>query len=320
MIRPLSGPTMRFTNIRSALVSAVVTSLTASSVFAQQPAPRPSPPAVPETTTPAPAGQRRSTNERTTLPQGFSVVLVLGDIQSVTPPDDVPPAARKALNDMKEFLPFKSYKLLDAAWLMCCGQDPRSSNLSRNHPETLRARSSVTQMLRGPEEREYELELVTSRTEGSGVFVKFTLLGSSGAPEVAAAEATPAATTRNLARRIADMKDTRAMLDKQLQDAKKKVDVGVSNGSDVPKLELELRRLDREIDEMNTRLAEAQAGRPTTPRASVDHVRRTTIIDTSFTMDVGETVVVGTSRLKGGSKALIALLTAVPPRTTTGKE
>ena len=31
-------------------------------------------------------------------------------------------------------------------------------------------------------------------------------------------------------------------------------------------------------------------------------------------MDVGETVVVGTSRLKGGSKALIALLTAVPPR------
>ena len=30
-------------------------------------------------------------------------------------------------------------------------------------------------------------------------------------------------------------------------------------------------------------------------------------------MDVGETVVVGTSRLNGGSKALIALLTAAPP-------
>ena len=34
------------------------------------------------------------------------------------------------------------------------------------------------------------------------------------------------------------------------------------------------------------------------------------IIDSSFTMDAGETVVVGTSRL-GGDKALIALVTAV---------
>jgi hypothetical protein len=39
-------------------------------------------------------------------------------------------------------------------------------------------------------------------------------------------------------------------------------------------------------------------------------VNRRTIIDTSFTMDIGETVVVGTSRLQG-DKALIALLTAV---------
>jgi hypothetical protein len=31
-------------------------------------------------------------------------------------------------------------------------------------------------------------------------------------------------------------------------------------------------------------------------------------------MDVGETVVVGTSRLSGNSKALIALLTAVPQK------
>ena len=34
------------------------------------------------------------------------------------------------------------------------------------------------------------------------------------------------------------------------------------------------------------------------------------LIDTNFTMDIGETVVVGTSRLQG-DKALIALLTAV---------
>ena len=36
-----------------------------------------------------------------------------------------------------------------------------------------------------------------------------------------------------------------------------------------------------------------------------------TLIDTSFTMSLGETVVVGTSRMRGGSKALIVLLTAV---------
>jgi hypothetical protein len=245
-------------------------------------------------------------------------VLVLGDIQSATSSDDVPPAARKALTDMKEFLPFKSYKLLDAAWLMCCGQEPRiGGGMSRNQPSMVAGRSGVTQMLRGPDDREYELELVTSRAEGSGVFVKFTLSGNSTAPEIAAGEAIGPAEARTITRRIADLKDTRGLLEKQLQEAKKKVDVGVSSGSDVPKLELEIRRLDREIEEMTSRVADAQAARATTAR-SVN--RRSPIIDTSFTMDVGETVVVGTSRLKGGSKALIALLTAVPPRPAERKE
>jgi hypothetical protein len=40
------------------------------------------------------------------------------------------------------------------------------------------------------------------------------------------------------------------------------------------------------------------------------------VINTSFSMDVGETVVVGTSRLSGNSKALIALLTAVPQKSS----
>lgn len=40
------------------------------------------------------------------------------------------------------------------------------------------------------------------------------------------------------------------------------------------------------------------------------------IIDRSFTIDVGETVVVGTSRL-GGDKALIALVTAVRRSTSS---
>ena len=45
-------------------------------------------------------------------------------------------------------------------------------------------------------------------------------------------------------------------------------------------------------------------------RLSTGAGRHRTLIDTNFTMDIGETVVVGTSRLQG-DKALIALLTAV---------
>ena len=59
-----------------------------------------------------------------------------------------------------------------------------------------------------------------------------------------------------------------------------------------------------ELDRLVVQLAAAREG-----RSSSGSGRR--IIDTSFSMDVGETVVVGTSRLGGGDKAIIALLTAV---------
>jgi hypothetical protein len=44
------------------------------------------------------------------------------------------------------------------------------------------------------------------------------------------------------------------------------------------------------------------------------------VIDTTFSMDIGETVVVGTSRMRGGDKALIALLTAVPRGGATARK
>ena len=211
---------------------------------------------------------------------------------------------------MREFLPFKSYKLLDAAWVLCCGQQTQHAGDRRN-PEML------SQMLRGPDEQEYELKLTTSRAEGSQVFVKFSLAGS--APKDAAAEAlSTTAYSRTTARRIADLKDRRALLDKQIQDQRKKADVGIAPASEIPKLEVELRQVDREIEDMTARLAEGAARRPTA-RPAVEQARGS-IIDTTFAMNVGETVVVGTSRLKGGSKALIALLTAVPPRTAERRE
>ena len=49
-----------------------------------------------------------------------------------------------------------------------------------------------------------------------------------------------------------------------------------------------------------------RAGGAVAPRADEE------IIRTSFSMNVGETIVVGTSKLDGGDEALIVLLTAIP--------
>ena len=314
---------MTLSSLRLPLCSLMVgasMAIPAPSALAQQAAPaRPAqttPP--PETPSPSPSATTFAQSRRGTLPQGFSVVLVLGDIQGAPMADDVPPAARKALVDMREFLPFKSYKLLDAAWVMCCGQDPRPAAQMPNVVRSTGAsRNSVSQMLRGPDDQEYELNLFTSRAESSQVFVRFTLLGSGTPREVLADSAAAAsAASRTTARRLADLKDQRGLLEKQIQEAKRKYEVGVAPGDNIAKLEVELRRVDREIEDLTARLAEGSAGRAGA-RSSVEHAVRSSIIDTSFTMNVGETVVVGTSRLKGGSRALIALLTAVPPRGTT---
>ncbi len=242
-------------------------------------------------------------------------MLVLGDIQGAATPDDVPPAARKALVDMREFLPFKSYKLLDAAWVMCCGQQDRTRR-SIARPAAQNSLERLTQMLsqvlRGPEEQEYELKLMTSRAEGGRVFVRFSLFGGGASREVIA----EAASRRRVAHdRPADRRSEGPA------GAARETDPGSEEqirsrrgaGDSIAKLEVEIRRVDREIEDLSARLAEGPAG-AIMARAGVEPAARSSIIDTSFTMDVGETVVVGTSRLKGGSQALIALLTAVPPR------
>ena len=257
---------------------------------------------------PPPAQPAPGRGSHAAVPQGFSVVLVLGDIQSAASSDDVPLAARKALADMKDFLPFKSYRLLDAAWVMCCG--PMASGARRPGSQNVPALSQqLTQMLRGPDEQEYELKL-SSRMENSQVMVRFTLLGSVTASETIS----DSVQMRQMGRKVADLKDQAALLEKTIQDTRKKVEVGMSSGDNIAKMEVDLRRTNREIEELTTRLAETRAGGKPTARAGSESDNRNSIIDTSFAMDVGETVVVGTSRLKGGSKALIALLTAVPPR------
>jgi hypothetical protein len=125
---------------------------------------------------------------------------------------------------------------------------------------------------------------------------------------------------RTMQRKIADLRDRRGVLEGTIADTRRKVEIGAASGSELPKLEADLRSMEREIEDLSARVAESSTAGTTTAsrggsRNSQERPRTVSpIIDTSFTMDVGETVVVGTSRQKGGSKALIALLTAVPPR------
>jgi hypothetical protein len=231
-------------------------------------------------TPPPSSGQQGRREESRLQPQGFSVVLVLADLTTTTAQDDVPPAARRALADMKDFLPYKSYKLLDAAWLLGQGST-----------------GGVTR-LRGPEEQEYELRLSAYPVPSSNgrVQVQFSLRDGGVVEHV------DAPSSRDNERRIATESEMRAReaelerLQRELGDAKKRNDA------------TQVRSLERRIASVRDAIALTRSvqNRKSMPSRA--------IMDTSFAMDVGETVVVGTSRLRGNTRALIALLTAVPPR------
>lgn len=237
--------------------------------------------------------------ERST-PQGFSVVLVLGDMSAAsTAADNVPPAARKALTDMKDFLPYKSYRLLDVQWTLCCGRAPMVSRL------------------RGADGLDYELNLNTS----------VDVRPPSELPS--SAEARPRLSIRFhltepvMSERTSESNDLVGTLTRERQrleqqhtnvrrKAQQRFQVGAGSNPDEDRDVMEARA---RLSEVDIRLAEArQLGRK--PNGKTVHMTRS-VIDASFRMDVGETVVVGTSRVQGGDKAIIALLTAVPQKAST---
>ena len=50
--------------------------------------------------------------------QGFSVLLLVGETQgAAAPPENISAPARKALADIRDFLPYKSYRALDTVWV-----------------------------------------------------------------------------------------------------------------------------------------------------------------------------------------------------------
>jgi len=83
-------------------------------------------------------------------PSAFSLVLVVGEMQGTTS-NDVPEAARKALDELKAFLPFKSYRLYDSGVI---------GAPSENYGATLRLRG---QEVRGQAAQLFEVTMARQR-------------------------------------------------------------------------------------------------------------------------------------------------------------
>lgn len=237
--------------------------------------------------------------------RGFNVVLLLGDMQDAGGLDTVPVAARKALTDMKDFLPYKGYRLLDTQWVLASNSGP-----------------AITR-LRGADDQEYELELRGTPTMQPGpgginqtaISVRFFLRESSDGSAAGSgdsgrtalhpkelAKADPVSV--EISNQIFQLERERDDLQLLVNKGRKQVEVGTKDPDEVKRQETQLAAVNRRIAELKQSLSTTSS--KTAGRA---------VIDTSFRMEDGETVVVGTSKVKGGGKALIALLTA-----TTGQK
>jgi hypothetical protein len=215
-------------------------------------------------------------------PQAFSVVLVVGEMEGTQAADTVPAAARKALTDLKDFLPYRNYRLLDSQWTLCCGRGP------------------IFSRLRGVDDQEYELELTPSVAHAgvdgqSVVNVRFVLAEAGGSTPKVSGNMSDARRRSEVQKEIADLEQQR----KELL---------TKYGENFPTVKENRNALEARLHELQTTNAQEAAR-----RVYVEGRGRRQVIDASFRMDVGETVVVGTSRIQG-DKALIALLTAVPPK------
>ena len=204
------------------------------------------------------------------------MVLVLGDLQEGATGDNIPAAARAALADLKDFLPYRSYRVLDTSWVIASSA----------------TRQAVTSRLQGPDEQDYEVTLDRMPVAASSLQVRFSMREPDGNAERRAAVADREAALRAELQR---MTAAHAALETQLRRAE-----AAQSRGDVDALRQRL--ADNEIA-METMKGQARY----TPGGAI-------LIDTSFNMALGETVVVGTSRMRGGSKALIVLVTAVTRR------
>lgn len=152
--------------------------------------------------------------------QNFQLLLLAASTKAGSAGLEVPANAQKALSDLKGFLPFKSYELLDTAWVRA--------------------------------------------TQDDGIQAR--LVGRQGASHIV-----------QLRFRNAGTKEDRSLF----------------------------------VDGFNLR---AEPFSPPVPEGGEKQPTRParSLIETSFGLKEGETIVVGTSKIDGGDEALVLLLTAVP--------
>lgn len=196
---------------------------------------------------------------------GFSVVLLQGDSQGAPTGDSLPASAgiRKALADVKDFLPYKSYKVLDTQWLR--GGETRMKGAGTQEYDI--GVTDVNQIMPMPWMKE------------GMVRINFNLR-----------EPGPSAVVNDESVRQAQLANLMA----QLSAAKAELSVAETR---VEARHPSVQELQRGIAELQKQLEKLKLQ----PRK---------LIDTQFDMAIGETVVVGTSRI-GGDKGLVVLLTAV---------
>ena len=223
---------------------------------------------------------------------GFSVVLVVGSLNGAPATatgasDGVPEAAKKALNDMKDFLPYKRYQLLDAAWMMCCAS----------------SRSGVSGRVRGPDDREYRYQVDPLSVSDTKLDMRFTIREIVDAPLAAVlvsqGKVSDSAKVEH-SRALYDAIRERDETENQLRAAKQRHDVGLVPTSELEAVQQRARRSAQRVEELQRLGSGGGAFHGTSGQ---------NIIDSTFAITPGETVVVGTSRLNG-DRALIAILTA----------
>jgi hypothetical protein len=253
----------------------------------------PSERARPGLTTGQRGGERRTSAFDAIGIHGFSIVLVVGDMQGTASANDtVPGAAKKALADMRDFLPYKTYRLLDAEWMLCCGG----------------SFGAVSGRVRGPEEQDYSYSLTTNGVSDSKITVHFSMreapvAGASGVGGTAAGAALSDTARADYSRQLYEATKERDEAERQVQILRGKVQVGAAPKEDYQAAGQRYERATERSQELRRMLGEVRSER------SRESIGTRSIMDSTFSIAVGETVVIGTSRLKG-EKALIALLTA----------
>ena len=241
-----------------------------------------------------PAGQSSRPTSPMEQIQGFHVVLVVGETQrsSSAPSQSLPEGAAEALNDMREFLPYKHYRVLDAQWSSCCAGSQTKISGRLQGVISASGPNGTANFVQYP----YVFH-VTATSAASGIQTRFVLAAGDGRSEPNQSDV-----REDLGRRLKNVADDLATMEVRIQETRRRVDAGVAPALELREAVDRATQLKREAEALQAKLMRLDARSDASADAGV--------MDSSFTMAAGETVVVGTSKL-GGDKALIAVVTAV---------